>query len=174
MDGLGGSDTLIVDYSSVAVDPFAGASPANVPSDHHVDRRLVQRGGQGRGRVQFVNFSNIEHLQVKLDFWHNLVILDGSALTLGASVVLDGGSGTDMLEADCPRWPASTCNSRAPARPRASARSSASRLPSEAHRAADTVTTGAGNDMLKGNGGDDELNSGGGNDILVGGAVRTS
>src|SRR5688572_16991439 len=65
----GDSYTLIVDYSSAPIDPFAGASPANLTSV------VTSVGGSFAGYVRTidggnsVNFSNIEHLQVKLDAW---------------------------------------------------------------------------------------------------------
>src|SRR5688572_12906025 len=67
-DGGAGSDTLVVDYSSAQVDPFAGASPANGRST------VTSAGGSFSGiirtvdGVHSVSFSNVEHLQVKLDF----------------------------------------------------------------------------------------------------------
>src|SRR6185312_2567361 len=100
VDGLGGSDTLIVDYSSASIDPFAGASEANTPST------ISSNGGSFSGAIRtvdngnFVTFSSIEHLQVKLDFWQNTFILDGGALAQGATISLDGGAGTDTLDAN--------------------------------------------------------------------------
>src|SRR5688572_1215675 len=94
-DGGGGSDTLIVDYSSAPIDPFAGAAPANFTSV------VTSAGGSFAGYVRTidagnsVNFSNIEHLQVRLDAWHNTFIIDGAALAFGATLTLDGGAGTD-------------------------------------------------------------------------------
>src|SRR5687768_17002650 len=74
VDGLGGSDRLIIDYSTVFWDPFAGAAvPGSTVSTISSD------GGSFSGVIRtdnlnHVTFSNIEHLHVKLDFWQNTVI----------------------------------------------------------------------------------------------------
>jgi len=174
VDGLGDSDTLIVDYSSAQIDPYAGASIANVPSV------VASSGGSFSGSVKtvdggnYVTFSSIEHLEVKLDFFHNTFIIDASALTLGATMSLDGGQGIDTLEANLSalasvslQYGATTTNNFATI------------LNFEAFRlnlteGADIVTTGGFADTLTGNGGDDVLDSGGGNDILSGGAGSNS
>jgi len=171
VDGLGDSDTLIVDYSSVPVDPYAGASLIAVPSV------ITSSGGSFGGSVNtvdgsnFVNFSNIEHLQVKLDFWHDVFILDGGALALGATVVLDGAGGTDTLEANLSALAAVDLTFDGTS----TTASFGTIISFEVFKlnltsGADHVTTGAGKDTLTGNGGDDVLNSGAGDDILNGGA----
>jgi len=170
VDGLGDSDTLIVDYSHASVDPFAGATPANVPS------KVNSGGGTFSGSIKtvdgfnYVTFSNVEHLQVKLDFWHNTFILDGGALALGATISLDGGTGTDTLEADLTDLASVDLVLDA----NGIAASFGTIISFEAFRLKltagdDHVTTGAANDSLTGNSGDDVLDSGGGQDILDGG-----
>jgi Ca2+-binding RTX toxin-like protein len=175
VDGLGDSDTLIVDYSSAPIDPYAGASIADVPSV------IYSNGGSFSGAVRtvdggnYVNFSNIEHLQVKLDFWQNTFILDGSALAQGATILLDGGNGTDTLEANL----SALASVDLEYGPGGTTASFGTIISFEAFRlnlteGADHVTTGAGKDRLTGNGGDDVLNSGAGDDILSGGSGSNS
>jgi len=170
VDGLADNDTLIVDYSSASIDPYAGASIANVPSI------VSSSGGSFSGAIRtvddgnYVTFSSIEHLQVKLDFWQNTFILDGGALALGATIVLDGGAGTDTLDANLSALPSVNLQFGAGG----TTASFGTIISFEVFRlnltqGADNVTTGAGNDTLTGNGGDDVLNSGAGNDILSGG-----
>ncbi|HVQ09729.1 MAG TPA: calcium-binding protein, partial [Allosphingosinicella sp.] len=175
VDGLGGDDTLIVDYSSAPIDPYAGASPADVPSV------IASNGGSFSGAVKtvdggnYVMFTNIEHLQVKLDFWHNRFILDGSALASGATINLDGGAGTDTLDVNLSAL-ASVDLQVGPGGTTASFGMIVNfeNFALNLTAGADHVTTGAGKDMLTGNGGDDLLNSGEGNDILSGGSGSNS
>src|SRR3954469_1400482 len=171
VDGLGGEDTLIVDYHSASIDPYAGASIADV---HSI---VSSNGGSFSGVVStvdggnFVTFANIEHLQVKLDFWQNTFTLDGSAIALGATVMLDGGLGTDTLDANLSALASVALQYDAGG----TTASFGTIISFEAFQlnlteGADHVTTGAGKDRLTGNGGDDVLSSGGGDDFLSGGS----
>jgi serralysin len=171
VDGLGDSDTLIVDYYSAPVDPFGGAGVFNYTSN------VSSNGGAFSGTISTIDgrysvtFSNIEHLQVRLDFLQNTFVLNGSALALGATVSLDGGSGSDTLEADLSALASVNMVSGAGG----TTASFGTIVSFETFRlnlsqGADTVTAGAGNDTLTGNGGDDVLNGGDGQDILSGGS----
>jgi Ca2+-binding RTX toxin-like protein len=172
VDGLEGADTLIVDYSATPVDPFAGATPANVPSV------IASNGGSFSGAVKTVDgantttFSNIENLQAKLDFWHNSFVLDGSALALGATIALDGGAGTDTLDADFSALAGISLDfssGAATAGFGTIANFEIYRLRLGA--GADNVTGGAGNDILAGGAGADTLDGGAGADILYSGTL---
>src|ERR1043165_8366738 len=78
VDGLGGSDTLIVDYSHAPYDPYGGVS---VPGD--LISTVSANGGSLKGMINgggaFVNFSNIENLQVTFNFWQDRVVIDAAA-----------------------------------------------------------------------------------------------
>jgi Ca2+-binding RTX toxin-like protein len=170
VDGLGDSDTLVIDYSSAQFDPFAGAAVIFLESI------VTSSGGSFSGIIRVINgahsvsFSNIEHLEVTLDSYFDTFNLDGAALAQGATISLDGGGRTDTLIANLSAL-ASVDMQVGPAGITASFGTIVSfeefRL--TLTNGADTVTTGAGNDTLIGNGGDDVLNGGGGNDTLSGG-----
>jgi Ca2+-binding RTX toxin-like protein len=169
VDGQGGSDTLIVEYSHAPYDPFAGAG---LPGD--LISTVSSNGGSFSGRITgggaAVNFSNIEHLQVTLNFWQDRLVVDASALALGATIWADGGLGIDTLQIDLSSFASVTTQ--------ADANGLSGGFGTYLHfenfvmnltEGADSATTGAGHDTLIGNGGNDVLNSGGGQDILSGG-----
>jgi Ca2+-binding RTX toxin-like protein len=157
VDGLVGSDTLVVDYSSVAVDPDANRASI-----------VDSVGGAFSGTIEtvdgtnFVNFQNVEHLQIKLDLWHNTFHLDGGALAMGASIILDGGDGTDTLDADLSALSGVDLNASSIGWTTASFGTIANFETFHLHLTdqVDDVVTGAGNDVLFGGGGDDVLRAG--------------
>src|SRR5690349_7274190 len=103
VDGLGGSDTLYVDYSNYFYDPYAGASGPG-PEKSSV---VTSSGGSFSGIVRStygwpaVTLTSIEHLRIKFDYLNNTFLLDAAALAGGATVAIDGGAGNfDRLEVD--------------------------------------------------------------------------
>ena len=170
VNGLGGSDTLIVDYSHAPYDPYGGAG---VPGD--LISSVWASGGALSGSITGggagVNFSNIELLQVTLNFWSDRFVIDAAALALGASIWVDGGKGIDTLQLDL----SALASTNIQTDPVSFTTSFGTFLNFEKFvmnltEGVDTVTTGAGNDTLTGNGGNDVLNSGSGHDVLSGGA----
>ncbi|HEY0132160.1 MAG TPA: hypothetical protein VGB57_12225, partial [Allosphingosinicella sp.] len=99
VDGLGGSDTLVVDYSGFEfVDPYGGAAVPDRPR-----YAVTSSGGSFAGAVSgggTVTFSNVEHLQFALSGNPDEFVIDASAVALGATVRVDGGRGYDRLRAD--------------------------------------------------------------------------
>lgn len=174
VNGLGGSDTLIVDYSHAPYDPYAGAGLpdpliSNISSSGGWFNGSINGGGAG------VSFSNIEHLQISLNFWQDRVIVDAAALALGASLWVDAGRGIDILQLDLSAYASVTLQADASG----VTGGFGTFLNFELFvlnltEGADTATAGAGNDTLTGNGGNDVLNGGGGDDKLSGGAGQNS
>jgi Ca2+-binding RTX toxin-like protein len=173
VDGLDGSDTLVLDYSDYGLlDPFAGAA---VP-DMHLSQVLSSGGSfVGDIRVAYgsdsVSFQSIEHLRLVLTRFNDLFILDGSAIAQGATISIDAGGGShDRLEAalfDLDSVYLSVTPGGTTASFGTLANFEEFRL--NLTFGADNVTTGNGMDTLDGNEGDDSLNGGGGIDHVEGG-----
>jgi Ca2+-binding RTX toxin-like protein len=174
VDGLGGSDTLVVDYRAAphSNDPYAGAS---APGDGV--SRVSSNGGSFSGSIaswfsqNVVTFSNIERIEITLDASANAFVLDGRALTLGASIVLDGAGGTDTLQADLSAFASIDFQSG----PSGTTTNFGTIVNFEVFilsltDGADHVSSGDGNDTVYGAAGNDTLDGGGGNDTLNGGA----
>ena len=170
VDGLGGSDTLVVDYTFFFADPFGGAA---VPTP--MASVITSNGGSFGGTVRTtyggysVALSNIEHLHLYLNNFGDSVTLNGSALALGATIHLNGGGGWDRLDADLSALAAVSLTTDA-------AGSIAGfgtivgfeELRLNLTAGDDHVVTGASWDVVNGNGGNDLLDGGAGGDRLEG------
>jgi Ca2+-binding RTX toxin-like protein len=172
VDGLGGSDTLVLDYSSyVNNDPYAGAAVPSRPS-----YGVTSSGGSFAGTVglpyggSWVVFSSVENLQLALSGSDDVFIVDAAALGLGATVYVNGGQGYDRLIADLSALAAFDLSvGPGPNSPGFTALNF-EEFNLNLTSGADRVSTGWGADVLKGNGGNDVLNGGAGADRLEGGS----
>ncbi len=170
VDGLGGADTLIVDYSAVTVANILETF-FNLPSI------VASSGGSFAGAIKTVNglhmttFAGVETLQVTLDPYNNLLVLEASALLLGASVALDGGAGTDTLDVDFSAHGGVDLHFGPNVSGGFGSIVNFENFRLKAGAGTDNVTGGDGDDILAGGGGADTLDGGAGADTLYSGTL---
>ncbi|HYG49138.1 MAG TPA: hypothetical protein VD846_14500 [Allosphingosinicella sp.] len=167
VDGGGGSDTLVVDYSAFFYDPYAGAAVPDAMTSV-----ITSSGGSFGGTVRTtyggnsVTLSSIEQLQFTLNSFNDVFILNGGALALGATASLDGGGGNDRIEIDFSALASLSFIVAANGSVSVSVPLTLANF--ENYR----ITAGAGNDHIVTGGGLDILIGGGGNDLLDGGSSQ--
>jgi hypothetical protein len=174
VDGLGGTDSMIVEYSDYFIDPFAGAA-VPTPMKSVITSSQGAFGGVVRTVYggQSVAFAGIEHLYVRFDQFNNFVTLDASAALLGATLDLGGGDGIDTLQADFTSLGSQTLDFSSGTAPTSFGGmfSSFEILQLQFGSGSDNVTGGSGKDTLAGGGGSDTLDGGAGDDTLYSGSL---
>ncbi|WP_129792137.1 calcium-binding protein [Sphingosinicella sp. CPCC 101087] len=170
VDGRGGRDALLVDYSAVA--PGDPSESWIRSSGGSFDGTIVSSGAANQ-----VSFANIEDLWVAFDAGDNLVHLDGAALAGRTGIALYGNGGTDTLGADFSALAGATTFRVLGNEIVVGNRGTYldfENFDLTLGRGADNVVLGAGDDIVHGGAGNDHLDGGAGNDRLVGGAGRNT
>jgi Ca2+-binding RTX toxin-like protein len=165
VDGLGGSDTLVVGYDTFYYDPYAGASVPQAMSS-----LVTSSGGAFGGNIRStygghaVALTGIEHLQVRLDRFHNQFSINASALAQGATANLDGGEGHDRLDIDLSVFAGLSFVVAANGSVTVNVPATITSFESFG------IISGSGNDYIVTGSGMDSIVAGGGNDLIDGGS----